>query len=309
MELRTIGSLEVSAVGLGCNNFGSRLDAAATAAVVGEALDNGVTLFDTADVYGTGLSEEYLGAALRGRRDAAVIATKFGAVMPDGEGASPKWIDQAVAGSLRRLRTDHIDLYQLHLPDEETPVEDTLEALDRLVAAGTVREIGCSNASARWIGETVGLSTNRRLAGWASVQNHYSLLHRDPEDDGVLEACRRHGIAFIPYFPLASGMLTGKYRSGAPAPEGTRLASIPADRATRFMNEEAFAVVDRLEGFAQARGRSVLSLAFAYLLGRPEVASVISGATSAEQVAANVAAAEWRLDTAASAEVAALTAL
>ncbi len=308
METRTIGSLEVSAVGLGCNNFGRRVDEAGTAAVVGAALEHGITLFDTADVYGEGLSEEYLGAALRGHRDEAVIATKFGIEMPGGSGASPAWIEQAVADSLRRLGVDHIDLYQLHRPDDETPVEDTLEALNRLVTAGTVREIGCSNAAARWIDETVGLSAIRGLAGWASVQNHYSLLHREPEADGVLAACQRHGLAFLPYFPLASGMLTGKYRAGEPLPEGSRLAGIPAERAAPFMNDEAFAVVERLEEWVERRGRSLLDLAFGYLLAQPSVASVISGATTPEQVAANAAAGGWQLDPGDLAEVSEISA-
>jgi aryl-alcohol dehydrogenase-like predicted oxidoreductase len=308
MEARTIGSLEVSAVGLGCNNFGRVLDRQSTAAVVEAALDHGITLFDTADVYGEGLSEEYVGAALRDRRDEAVIATKFGAEMPGGSGASPAWIEQAVTDSLRRLGVDHIDLYQLHLPDDDTPVEDTLAALDRLVTAGTVREIGCSNVAVRWIDESLDICDAGALAGWASVQNHYSLLHRAPEEDGVLAACERHGLALLPYFPLASGMLTGKYRAGKPAPVGSRLAGIPVERAARFMNDEAFAAVERLDRFAGQRNRSLLSLAFAYLLTQPTVASVISGATTPEQVAANVAAGAWRLDPGEAAEVAAIAA-
>jgi len=308
METRTIGPLEVSAVGLGCNNFGGRIDEAATASVVHAALDAGITLFDTADVYGKGLSEEYLGKALRGRRDEAVIATKFGIEMPGGSGASPEWIEQAVADSLRRLGVDHIDLYQLHAPDDDTPVEATIAALDGLVTAGAVRAVGCSNVTAEWLDATLGISAERDLSGWVTVQNHYSLLHREPEGDGVLDACARHGLGMLPYFPLASGMLTGKYRAGETPPEHTRLGAIPAERASKFMNDEAFATVERLQRFSDRHGRSLLELAFGYLLSRPEVASVIAGATRPEQIEANVAAGGWRLTEEEMAEVALLAA-
>jgi aryl-alcohol dehydrogenase-like predicted oxidoreductase len=304
METRRLGPLQVSAIGLGCNNFGTRIDADETASVVDAALNAGITLLDTADVYGAGLSEEYIGRALRGRRDEAVIATKFGIDMPGGSGASPAWIEQAVQDSLRRLDTDYIDLYIMHRPDADTPVEATMETLDALVRAGTVRAVGCSNVTAEWIDETMALAAEREVAGWVSVQNHYSLLHREPEEDGVLAACARYGLGVLPYFPLASGMLTGKYRAGEDPPEGTRLGTIPAERAARFMGAEAFAAVARLEQYARERERSLLELAFGYLLSRSEVASVIAGATKPEQIAANVAAGSWRLETDEVAEVA-----
>jgi aryl-alcohol dehydrogenase-like predicted oxidoreductase len=307
METRWIGSLHVTVVGVGCNNFGTRVDADGTAEVVNAAMDHGINLFDTADVYGAGTSEEYLGRALEGCRDDVVIATKFGVEMPDGRGASPKRIERAVEGSLRRLGTDRIDLYQLHEPDPDTPVESTLEALDRLVSAGKVREIGCSNVTADWIDETMALGADGGTASWASVQNHYSLLHRDPENDGVLGACTRHELGMLPYFPLASGMLTGKYRPGAVPPEGTRLAGIPAERAERFMNDSAFEIVERLRAYANERDRTLLELAFGYLLSRPQVASVIAGATKPEQIAANAGAGHWRLSADEVTEVRALT--
>ncbi|MGH9051706.1 MAG: aldo/keto reductase [Acidimicrobiia bacterium] len=294
METRTIGGLKVSAVGLGCNNLGRRLDQAGSNRVVDAALEAGVTFFDTADVYGDGLSEEYLGRALGPRREEVMIATKFGGTMGGDErrsGAGRRWIEQAIGESLSRLGTDRIDLYQLHVPDPEIPVEETLGALDGLMEDGRVREIGCSNLDAGQIELAVRTASVRNLSRFASVQNQYSLLHREPEE-GVLEACRRHELAFLPYFPLASGMLTGKYRRGGPPPEGSRLAS--AERAERFLNDRNFRVVEALEAFCRERGRTLLELAVSWLLARPEVASVIAGATKPEQVRANVAA-SWEL--------------
>ena len=293
VDTRRIGSLTVSAVGLGCNNFGARLDAAATADVVHAALDVGVTLFDTADVYGGTRSEEFLGRALGARRRDVVVATKFGAKIDDRrQGAHPDYVRRAAEDSLRRLGTDVIDLYQLHRPDPSVPIADTLGALDALVRAGTVREIGCSNFSVAQLREAAAAAPT--AAHFASVQNEYSLFHRAPERDGVLAECARRGLGFLPYFPLASGLLSGKYRRGAPPPPNTRMA--PGDWGAAWLTDENLARVERLIALAGARGHTVLELAVAWLLARPAVASVIAGATSAGQVRANVAAAAWRLD-------------
>lgn len=278
-------------VGLGCNNFGGRLDAAATAQVLHAALDAGINFIDTADIYGGTRSEEYMGRALRARRDEVVLATKFGGKVDEArQGARAAYVRQALEDSLRRLQTDRIDLYQLHMPDPETPIEETLGALNELVQAGKVREIGCSNFSVEQLraAERAVPPGGKRFV---SVQNEYSLLHRAPETDGVLAECERAGLAFLPYFPLASGMLTGKYRQGRPAPEGARLAG----GGGRFLNEENLAKVEALIRFAESRGHTLLELAFAWLLARPVVASVIAGATKPEQVRSNVAAAGWKL--------------
>ena len=291
MDTRRIGSLEVSVVGLGCNNFGRRLDSGATSAVVDAALDEGINFFDTADVYGGTKSEEFLGRALGRRRDEVVLATKFGAQLDEQrKGASPEYVGQAVEDSLRRLRTDRIDLYQLHRPDPEVPIEDTLGALDELVRAGKVREIGCSNFSAEQLREAE-RATRDGGARFVSVQNEYSVLHREPERD-VLPECERLGIAFIPYFPLVSGLLTGKYRQGQPAPEGSRLQS---RRGDSLLTDRNLAVVEELIEFSESRGHTILELAFSWLLTRPAVVSVIAGATSSEQARSNAAAAGWRL--------------
>ncbi len=304
MESRTIGPLKVSAVGRGCNNLGGRLDEEGTRAVVRAALDAGVTLFDTADIYGGSKSEEFLGRALAGRRDEVVIATKFGmAAEKAGRAAS---VRAACEASLRRLGTDRIDLYQFHRPDPDTPVEETLGALDELVRAGKVVAIGNSNFSGEQIDETERIARARGSARFDCAQNHYSLLHREAEAE-VLPACERNGLAFLPYFPLASGMLTGKYHRNATPPEGTRLAGIPADRRDRWMSPHAFDVVEGLDAYARERGRTVLDLAIAWLLARAPVASVIAGATRPEQVVANVAAASWTLEPDEVAHVEALT--
>ena len=297
METRSIGTLQVSLVGLGCNNFGSRCDEARTAEVVGAALDAGITLFDTADIYGGGRSEAYLGRALGARRDDVVIASKFGMQLgddPSNKGGSARWIAEAVEGSLRRLGTDRIDLYQFHAPDPDTPIEETLEALDRLVRDGKVREIGSSNFSGAQIEEAERASLERGWARFSCAQNHYNLLRREVEDD-VLPACERLGIAMLPYFPLASGVLTGKYRRGQEPPEGTRLANVPAERRTRALGDPVFDVVDRLERYGSERGMSLLQIAFGWLTAQPSVASVIAGATRPEQVHANVAAGSTQL--------------
>ncbi len=288
METRRIGTLEVSVVGLGCNNFGRKLDAAGTADVVNAALDAGITFFDTADIYGGTLSEEYLGRALGARRDEIVLATKFGMKVDERRnGARPEYVREACESSLRRLGTDRIDLYQLHTPDASVPVADTLGTLHELVEEGKVREIGCSNFSVDQLREAEREATGQ--SRFVSVQNEYSLLHREPEH-GVLSECERLGIAFVPYFPLASGLLTGKYRRGHAAPAGARLTDRGGPDAAKLE------VAEGLIGFAEGRGHTVLELAFSWLLQQRAVASVIAGATSPEQVRANVAATGWELD-------------
>ncbi len=295
METRRIGSLAVSVVGLGCNNFGGRLDRDGVQAVVDAALEAGVNLFDTADMYGDTRSEVLLGQALGGRRDQAVVATKFGWRLDDQRhGAKPAYVRRAVEDSLRRLGTDRIDLYQLHQPDPETPIAQTLAALEELVRAGKVREIGCSNFSAAQLREAQA-AVRDGAARFVSVQNEYSLVQREPERE-VLAECERQGLAFLPFFPLASGLLTGKYRRGAPLPAGTRLAG-QSGFANRFLNPRNLAIADALAGFAARRGHSLLELAFSWLLSHRQVCSVIAGAMSAEQLRANVAAAGWRLTT------------
>ena len=310
METRSIGKLDASVVGLGCNNFGGRIDADATGRVVNAALDSGITLFDTADIYGGTRSEEYLGRALGSRRDEAVVATKFGGPIDEERkgGASAAYIARAVEDSLRRLDTDRIDLYQLHFPDAATPFEETLEALDALVRAGKVLEIGGSNFSAEQIDETARISRDRDFARFVSVQNEYSLLRRGPERFGVLDACERSGLAFIPYFPLASGVLTGKYHRNEAPPAGTRLAGMPAERVDDALSDKVFDRVEALDGFARDHGHTLLELAIAWLLARPTVGSVIAGATKPEQVHANAAAAAWKLTDADLTEVDALLA-
>jgi aryl-alcohol dehydrogenase-like predicted oxidoreductase len=295
MDTRTLGPFDVSVVGLGCNNFGTRIDEAGTQRVVDAALDAGITFFDTADVYGESRSEEYLGRALAGRRDQAIVATKFGLEMPGGAGGSDRWVRQAVDDSLRRLGTDHIDLYQFHAPDDDTPIAETLGALGDLVAAGKVRAIGCSNVSVAQLEDGLGASADGDLPAWVSVQNHYSLLHREPEEDGILEACAHHRLGLLPFFPLASGVLTGKYRENETPPEDSRLGSIPAERAGRFLKPEWLAAATRLTAYAADHGRTLLDLAFAYLLASGPVTSVIAGATRPEQATTNAAAADWDL--------------
>jgi aryl-alcohol dehydrogenase-like predicted oxidoreductase len=291
MDKRRIGSLEVSLVGLGCNNFGWRIDAEASKKVIHAALDAGINFFDTADVYGDGRSEKYVGDTLWGRRDEVVIATKFGwKVGEHREGASPKYIKAAVEQSLRRLRTDTIDLYQLHKPDPSVPIEDSLGALNDLVRAGKVREIGCSNFSREQIREA-DLAAGGRPARFVSVQNEYSLMHREAEVE-VLPECDRLGLAFLPYFPLASGLLTGKYRKNQPFPSGSR-----GDQAwgPKVFTERNIELVERLTEFAEDRGYTLLELAFSWLAAHPSIASVIAGATSPGQVLANASAADWNL--------------
>jgi len=287
MEQRALGSLRVSAVGVGCNNFGGRLDRAATQRVVLGALDAGVNFFDTADIYGQSQSEVLLGQALGPRRRNVIIATKFGMPIDDEHsGAHPDYVRRACEDSLTRLGTDYIDLYQLHFPDSSVPIGDTLEALHDLIAAGKVREIGCSNLTVAQLREAkVAAGTG---PSFVSVQNQYSLLAREPEGDGVLEVCDELGLVFLPFYPLANGLLTGSFRPGEPAAEGTRLAMMPADRSVHWLGEEMQQRVGALLAYADEIRVPILSLAFSWLLSHHQVASVIAGASSAEQVSANV---------------------
>ncbi len=289
METRALGSLRVSVVGVGCNNFGSRLDQAATTNVVLGALDAGVTFFDTADTYGATKSETMLGAALGARRDEAIIASKFGMPIDDTHfGAKPAYVRSACEDSLRRLGTDHLDLYQLHYPDDTVPIAETLGALRELVEAGKVREIGCSNLTVAQLNDAKSAAGDG--PAFVSVQNQYSLLAREPERDGVLEACSTLGMGFLPFYPLANGLLTGKVRPGQPIPEESRLAKMSAERSAHWLGDELQAKVTALLDYAESIDVPILSLAFSWLLSHDAVASVIAGATSADQVRANAGA-------------------
>lgn len=292
LETRSLGRspLHVPVAGLGCNNFGRRLGLEQTRAVVEAALDEGVTFFDTADVYGRGQSEELLGRVLEGGRDRVTLATKFGMDMEDDRGprGSRDYVMHAVEASLRRLRTDVIDLYWYHAPDGVTPVAETLAALDELVAAGTVRAIGASNCSAEQIIEADEAARDRGLTHFSAIQNEYSLLARHAEQD-VLPTCERLGLGFVPYFPLASGLLTGKYRRSERGPEGARLSG-----REQIASDEQFDLIEALEDFARERSITIGELAIGALLAHPPVSSVIAGATKPEQVRSNAAAARWR---------------
>jgi aryl-alcohol dehydrogenase-like predicted oxidoreductase len=296
MEFRSVGrsGLRVSLAGLGCNNFGGRIDADAKAAVVDAALEAGITLFDTADIYGAGHSEEFLGRALGSHRADVIVATKF--AMPMGEGpyaagGSRRYVMRAVEASLRRLGTDYIDLYQMHAPDPTTPIEETLDALTDLVHQGKVRYLGSSNFSGWQIADADWTARSRGLARFACAQNEWSLLRRAVERE-VVPACERFEASLLPYFPLAGGALTGKYRRGEPAPAGTRLV---ADNGTRWLTEANYTRIEALEGFATEHGHTVGELALAWLASQRVVCSVIAGATRPEQVRENVAALDWRL--------------
>ena len=298
MQLRRLGhsGLKVSAVGIGCNNFGMRIDEKQTQAVVDAAIEAGVNFFDTADVYGATKSEEFLGKAIGKRRHEVVIATKF--AMKSGpaehnQGGSRRWIMEACEASLRRLGTDYIDLYQMHRYDPETPLEETLRALDDLVSQGKIRYVGNSNYMGFQVADAAWTAKMRGYVPFVSAQNQYSLLERRVEHE-VLPACERFGLGFLPFFPLASGLLTGKYARGEPPPEGTRLAAW-GPRGAQALNDSNFDKIDRLEAWAREHNRSLLDLAFAWLLGHPVVSSVIAGATSPEQVKSNAATAEWSL--------------
>jgi aryl-alcohol dehydrogenase-like predicted oxidoreductase len=300
MQLRNLGKsgLRASVVGLGCNNFGARIGLGASRQVVDRAFDLGITFFDTADIYGNaGGSETILGEILGDRRKDIVLATKFGMVMSDEQnrkGASRRYIMRAVEDSLKRLQTDWIDLYQLHTPDALTPIEETLRALDDLIRQGKVRYIGCSNLPAWQVVEAQWTSRSLGLNSFVSCQDEYSLLVRDVERD-LVPAMQAYELGLIPYFPLASGLLSGKYKRNAPLPDGTRLANT-ARLAERYLTEANWDRVERLRQFSEARGRSLLDVAFAWLLAKPQVATVIAGATKPEQVEQNVAAAEWMVN-------------
>ncbi|MCU1401651.1 MAG: aldo/keto reductase [Acidimicrobiales bacterium] len=306
MEHRQLGTSgpQLSVVGLGCNNFGMRIDAAATDAVVHAALDAGITHFDTAEMYGGGKSEEFLGAALGSRRDEVVIATKYlprPGDQPYTPGILATRIREAAEGSLRRLGTDRIDLYYQHYPDADAPIDEALEALDELVRSGKVLHIASSNVTAPQIAEAATVSTSHSWAAFSGTQIEWSLLARDVEES-IVPAAEAAGLGVVPYFPLASGMLTGKYRRGEDFPEGTRLASSPY--FAKWATDENFAKVDGYAAFAARSGHSVTELAIAWLLAQPSVTSVIAGATRPEQIAANVAAATRNLSAAEAAEVA-----
>ena len=298
MQKRKLGSsgLEVSLVGLGCNNFGGRIDLEASRRVVHRALDLGITLLDTADTYGNrGGSETALGQILGARRKEIILASKFGMQMDDAgtmKGASRRYIVSAFEASLRRLKTDWIDLYQVHRPDPQTPIEETLRALDDLVRSGKVRHIGCSNYAAWQMVEAAWTARTAQTAAFVCCQDEYSLLVRDIEKE-LIPAMQAYGLSLLPYFPLASGLLTGKYRRNEPLPDG-RLKTVK-QFSERFISERNWERVERLEKFCAARGRSMLELAFSWLAARPTVASVIAGATRPEQIDQNVAAVSWTL--------------
>ena len=296
MEQRTLGKNgpRVSAVGLGCNNFGARLDQAATDAVVSAALSQGITLFDTADVYGNrGGSEEMLGRALGKERGAIILASKFGHDMGEaGKGAAPAYIRKALSASLKRLGTDYLDLYQLHTPDPETPLADTLGTLDELVKEGVVRAVGCSNLSAAQVQEAARLARDRAQTPFICAQDEYSLLVRDIETE-LIPVLSDLDMGLLPYFPLASGLLSGKYQPNQ-IPEGTRFASSPGAQ-DRYMTPQNWEKVGALRSFAEARNHTLLELAFSWLAAQPVVSSVIAGATKPEQIEQNVAAASWQL--------------
>ncbi len=297
MEYRYLGNsgLQVSVVGLGCNNFGMRLDAAGTAAVINQAVEEGITFFDTADVYGRGKSEEFMGPAIKPHRRNIVLATKSFSPMGEGpywSGASRKYIMDAVEDCLRRLDTDYIDLYQMHRPDPRTPIEETLRALEDLVRSGKVRYIGSSNYTAWQVVEADWAAKTHNFTPYVSAQNEYSLLARGVEPD-LTTVCEKYNIGLIPFFPLASGFLTGKYRPGQPGPEGARLSSGPM--AGRWVNDANFDMLTKLESFAQERGHSMVELAMSWLASKPYVPSVIAGATRPEQVTENARSADWKL--------------
>ena len=303
MEYRHLGrsGLQVSTIGLGTNNFGRRIDADGTARVIDQALEVGVNTIDTSNSYGGTLSEEYIGRALKGKRADAIIATKVSSRMGEGPnqaGNSRQHITVEVENSLRRLRTDYIDLYQIHFTDADTPIEETLRALDDLVRQGKVRYTGCSNFMAWQVCEASWTSRSLGLTPFVSVQPAYSMLNRAIEAE-LVPFCIEYGVGILPYYPLANGFLTGKYRRGQPPPEGTRLAE--NDRG--MFTDANFDLLARLEDFAAERGRSLLDLAFAWLLANPAVSSVIAGATRPDQVVSNANAAGWNLDAEEKAEV------
>ena len=292
MNTHPLGSLSVTPIGIGCNNFGWHIDDAAAQRVVDAAIDEGVNHFDTADLYGEGASERFLGKALGDRRNKVVIASKFGL----GTNARPDNVNVCAEASLGRLGTDYIDLYYLHRPDPKTPIADTLGAMSRLVEQGKVREIGCSGFSAEQLREAAAVNSSARFV---AVQNEFSLLYREPTTNGVLKTCEELDIAFIPYFPLKSGLLTGKYRLNQQAPDGSRLGGKKGSHFEETGNElltvENLTVVEKLIAWSETKGHTILDLAFAYLLAHQSVPSVIAGATKPAQVAGNVRASGWAL--------------
>ncbi|MBK6563177.1 MAG: aldo/keto reductase [Dehalococcoidia bacterium] len=311
MDYKNLGrsGLQVSVVGLGCNNFGMRCDYDQSEKVVHAAIDAGITLFDTADVYGgQGKSEEFLGRILKGKRDSVLVATKWGMKMGEGphkSGGSRKYIMAAVEDSLRRLQTDYIDLYQLHRPDPQTPMEETLRALDDLISSGKVRYIGHSNFAGWQAAEAHFVAQKGNYTPFISAQNEYSLLERRIEAE-LVPACNQYGVSVLPFFPLASGFLTGKYRQGQDLPAGTRLANA-GPMAARVLTDKNYEMLGKLEAFAEARGKTMLDLAIGWLASLSHVGSVIAGATKPEQVAQNVAAGGWRLTAEELAEVDAIS--
>ncbi len=299
MEQRTLGNskIKVSVVGIGCNNFGGRIPDADAREVVAAALDAGITLFDTSDNYGNrGGSERFLGEVLGARRNDIVLASKFGMQMDDAGtmmGASRRYIMSAVEASLKRLKTDWLDLYQLHQPDAKVPIEETLRALDDLLRQGKVRSIGCSNLSAAQVTEALTTSTSAGLGAFVTCQDEYSLLVRGIERE-LLPTMQKNGLSLLPFYPLASGLLSGKYQRDVPLPARSRLTRVPIF-TQRFLNDRNWDVAMALQAFAKERGHTALELAFSWLAGRPTVASVIAGASTAQQVRENVAATGWKL--------------
>ena len=300
MEYRNLGNsgLQVSALGLGCNNIGRQVDQAGTQAIVDKCLEYGMTFFDTADVYGAekGRSEEYLGRALKPHRRDVVIATKGSGAMGDGpywSGASRRYLMDALEASLRRLGTDYIDLYQVHFPDPKTPIEETLRALDDMVRSGKVRYVGCSNYSGVEITDAAAVAAREHLTPLISAQNRYNMLERAIEKD-VIPASLEHGLGVLPFYPLAAGLLTGKYHAGEPPPEGTRLTSGIHFYAGVLENAD-FPLIERLTDFAQERGHTLLELAIGWLASQPAVGSVMTGATRVEQIEQNLQSCDWRL--------------
>lgn len=311
MQYRNLGhsGLRVSTIGLGCNNFGKRIDLDGAREVIMKAIDLGITLFDTADIYGErGGSESAIGAVLGDERKRVILATKFGKPMADDgwkQGGSRRWMIAAVEDSLRRLKTNWIDLYQLHEPDPDTPIEETLRALDDLTSAGKIRYAGCSNMTAWRIVEAQLTAKSIGTSAFISVQNELSLVEREAEKE-LLPVAEKYGLGFLPFFPLASGLLTGKYRRGAELPAGARL-STQSQLANNYLNDRNWRIVDGLAQFCQARDRTLLELAFSWLLSKAPVASVIAGASNASQLEQNVKAGQWVLSGDELAEVDALT--
>lgn len=310
MEFRNLGQtgLRVSVIGLGCNNFGMKIDASASKQVVDATIDAGINFFDSADVYGQGASETFLGKALGDKRKDVIVATKFGAPMGEGDlmkGGSRRYIMNAVEASLKRLNTDYIDLYQLHFPDTSTPVEETLDALETIVRQGKVRYVGSSNFSGWQIADANWTSEQKGLARFVTSQSEYSLLNRSIEKE-VVPACERFGLGILPYFPLASGLLTGKYKRDQEAPKESRLAAW-GDWGKQQLLKADFDVLDKLSAFAEERDHTLLDLAISWLVCLPYISSVIAGATTTDQIAANSKAGEWKLSAEEMAEVATIT--